>query len=125
MTEMPVQLEEMDAKVTYAEQLQQDTGPVVLINKFNVAPADVERFLETWADDAAFMKQQPGYIATQLHRGSAGSTTFINIAVWESAKALGAAFRSPEFQARAATPTAPSPRPTSLRRSPSPGICVD
>jgi len=38
------------------------------------------RFLQVWADDAAFMKQQPGFISTQLHQGTAGSTTFINAA---------------------------------------------
>jgi len=59
-------------------------------------------FLDVWADDAAFMKQQPGFISTQLHRGTAGSTTFVNVAVWESARALGEAFRSPEFQRRSA-----------------------
>jgi heme-degrading monooxygenase HmoA len=61
---------------------------------------DVDAFLHAWADDAAWFKQQPGYISAQLHRGIAGSTTFVNVAVWESAKALGQAFLSPEFQAR-------------------------
>ena len=65
----------MDDQVTYAQQLQEDDGPVVLINQFNLAPGDAERFLQVWADDAAFMKQQPGFISTQLHRGTAGSTT--------------------------------------------------
>jgi heme-degrading monooxygenase HmoA len=67
-----------------------------------VAPEDAERFLEVWADAAAYMKQQPGFISTQLRRGTAGSTTFINVAVWESANALGQAFRSPDFQAKSA-----------------------
>jgi hypothetical protein len=66
----------MDERTTYMQQLQDDDGPVVLINQFNVAPEDVERFLTVWADDASFMKQQPGFISTQLHRGTAGSTTF-------------------------------------------------
>jgi len=48
------------------------------------------------------MTQQPGCVPTQLHRGTVGSTTFINVAVWESAWALGRAFGSPEFQARLA-----------------------
>src|SRR5262249_10044327 len=99
---MAAQIAEMDDRVTFLQQLQQDTGPVVLINKFNVAPEDADRMLQAWADDAAFMKQQPGFISTQLHRGIAGSTTFVNVAVWESASALGRAFRSPEFQARVA-----------------------
>jgi len=58
-----VQLQEMDERVTFQEQLQQDSGPVVLINRFNVAPGDTELLLHAWADDAAFMKQQPGYIS--------------------------------------------------------------
>jgi quinol monooxygenase YgiN len=86
-----VRLREMDERTTYMQQLQEDTGPVVLINQFNVAPEEVERFLEVWADDAAFMKRQPGFISTQLHRGTAGSTTFMNVAVWESSRALGEA----------------------------------
>src|SRR6266542_5809182 len=97
-----MELREMDERITYMQQLQDDTGPVVLINQFNVAPEDAERFLEVWANDAAFMKQQPGFISTQLHRGTAGSSTFVNVAEWESARALGEAFRSPEFQSRAA-----------------------
>jgi heme-degrading monooxygenase HmoA len=88
----------MDQRVTYMQQLQEDAGPVVLINAFNVAPEDAERFLEVWADDAAHMKQQPGLISTQLHRGTGGSTTFVNVAIWESARALGEAFRTPGFQ---------------------------
>ena len=114
-------LREMDAHVTYLQQLQQDDGPVVLINPFTVAPEDAGRFLDAWADDAAFMKEQPGFISAQLHQGTAGSTTFINVAVWESARALGRAFSSPEFQARLARyPTAPSLPRTCSRRSPSP-----
>jgi antibiotic biosynthesis monooxygenase (ABM) superfamily enzyme len=75
MTPMAVQLQEMDERVTFHQQLGQDTAPVVLINRFNVAPEDAERLVQAWAEDAAFMKQQPGYISTQLHRGIAGSST--------------------------------------------------
>jgi heme-degrading monooxygenase HmoA len=97
-----MKLGEMGDQVTHVQHLQEDDSPVVLINQFNLAPADAARFLEVWADDAAFMKQQPGFISTQLHRGIAGSTTLINVAAWGSARALGVAFRSAEFQARAA-----------------------
>jgi len=71
-----MKLREMDDHVSYAQQLHHDDGPVVLINQFTLAPGDAGLLLEVWADDAAFMKQQPGFIATQLHRGTAGSTTF-------------------------------------------------
>ena len=72
---MPIKLAEMDERVSFREQLQQETGPVVLINTFTVASADADRLLAVWAEDAAFMKQQPGFISTQLHRGIAGSST--------------------------------------------------
>ena len=95
-----MRLREMDDRVTYMEQLRADDGPVVLINVFNVAPEEADRLLEVWAEDAAYMKQQPGFVSTQLHRGTAGSSTFVNVAEWESAAALGRAFASPEFQQR-------------------------
>jgi quinol monooxygenase YgiN len=116
----------MDELVTYREQLQEEDGDVVLINQFNVAPEHVERFLEVWADDATFMKQQPGFISTQLHRGTSGSSTFVNVAVWESARALGRAFQSPEFQARAARyPVDAVVAPHVFKKVAVPGICVD
>jgi heme-degrading monooxygenase HmoA len=95
-----MQLREMDGQVTYMEQLRAGDAPIVLINVFSVAPAEAQRLLEVWAEDAAFMKQQSGFIATQLHRGTAGSCTFVNVAEWESAEALGRAFTSAEFQRR-------------------------
>jgi heme-degrading monooxygenase HmoA len=120
-----VRLREMDERTTFMQQLREDTGPIVLINEFNVAPGDVERFLEVWADDAAFMKQQPGFISTQLHRGTAGSCTFINVAVWESSTALGKAFGSPEFQQRAAHyPDSAVAAPHVFEKVAVPGICV-
>jgi heme-degrading monooxygenase HmoA len=120
-----MKLRDMDRQVTYMQQLQHNNGPVLLINQFNVAPEDSERLLEAWADDAAFMKRQPGFISTQLHRGTAGSTTFVNIAVWESARALGDAFRSPEFQQRLARyPNSTVATPHLFERIAVPGICV-
>jgi heme-degrading monooxygenase HmoA len=122
---MAVKLREMDEQTTYMQQLQEEGGPVVLINQFNVAPDDAERFLEVWPDDAGFMKQQPGFISTQLHRGTAGSSTFLNVAVWESARALGEAFRSPEFQERAARyPDSAVAAPHVFEKVAVPGICV-
>ena len=120
-----MRLREMDERPTYMQQLQQDDGPIVLINQFNVAPEDVDRLLEVWADDAAFMKQQEGFISTQLHRGTAGSCTFMNVAVWESSRALGAAFRLPEFQRRAARyPDSAVAAPPVFQKVAVPGICV-
>ncbi len=120
-----MQLRETDERITYAQQLQEDTGPVVLINQFNVAPEDADRLLEAWAEDAAYMKRQPGFISTQLHRGIAGSTTFVNVAVWESARALGAAFSSPEFQRSVERyPESTVAAPHVFEKVAVPGICV-
>ncbi|CAA9539439.1 MAG: FIG00454697: hypothetical protein [uncultured Thermomicrobiales bacterium] len=122
---MAVKLAEMDPQVTFAEQLQQETGPVVLINTFTVAPEDADRLLAAWAEDAAFMKRQPGFISTQLHRGIAGSTTLVNVAVWESAAALRAAFVSPEFQAHVGRyPDSAVTQPHLFQKVAVPGICV-
>jgi heme-degrading monooxygenase HmoA len=119
-----MQLREMDERVTYLQQLQEDGGrPVVLINVFNVAPEDAERLLEAWADDVAFMKEQAGFISTQLHRGTAGSSTFVNVAEWESARALGKAFGSAEFQQRLARyPASATASPHVFEKVAVPGI---
>jgi heme-degrading monooxygenase HmoA len=123
---MAPQLNQMDERVPFLTQLEEHTGPIVLINKFNVSPGDEQALLDAWADDAAWMKQQPGYISTQLHRGIAGSSTFINIAVWESAHALGKAFGSPEFQARLAHyPDSTTASPHVFEKVAVPGLCVD
>ena len=122
---MAVKLAQMDPRVTFAEQLRQETGPIVLINTFTVAPEDADRLLAVWAEDAAFMKRQPGFISTQMHRGTAGSTTFVNVAVWESAAALRSAFSSPEFQAHIAHyPDSAVTRPHLFEKVAVPGICV-
>ena len=120
-----MRLREIDDQVTYVQQLQEDNGPVVLINQFNLAPGDADQFPELWADDAAFMKQQPGFISTQLHRGTAGSTTYVNVAVWESAQSLRRAFNTPQFQALLARyPDTSTAAPHLFTKVPVPGICL-
>jgi heme-degrading monooxygenase HmoA len=125
---MTVQLEELDAHVTYAQQLEraeQTDGPVVLINIFSTEPGDSEAFLEAWREAATFMKRQPGYIAAQLHRGTASSGAFVNVAIWESAAAHAAAVSSPEIRAVAGRfPADIVSRPHLLQKVAVPGICV-
>lgn len=71
------------------------------------------------------MKRQSGLISTQLHQGIAGSTTFVNIAVWEPAEALGAAFFSPDFQAHVAQyPDSTISKPHVFEKVAVPGICI-
>ncbi len=122
---MLIKLAEMDPHVPFVQQLQQETGPVVLINTFTVAPEDADRLLAVWTEDAAFMKRQPGFISTQLHRGIAGSAVLVNVAVWESAEALRTAFFSPEFQAHVGRyPDSTVTQPHLFEKVAVPGICV-
>jgi heme-degrading monooxygenase HmoA len=93
-----LQLQPLDANVPIFRQLQADQSPVVLVNIFQVADADIPALLKAWADDAAWMKRQPGFISTQLHQGIAGSTVLMNYAVWESVAHFRAAFNHPEFR---------------------------
>lgn len=94
--------EEMDNRVSFRQQLATaaDHGRIVLVNRITVPAGQLDRAIEVWSEDAAFMQRQRGFISTQLHRGVSGSSTLVNVAVWESAGALRRAFTSPEFQRR-------------------------
>ena len=94
--------EELDKIVTLADQMKAQEGPVVLINVFTVDATDEDALLKAWAHDADFMKAQPGYISTQLHKGIAGSSTFVNYANWQDVESFRNAFLNPEFQRRIA-----------------------
>ena len=93
-----VQLKPLDELVPIFHQLNADVSPVVLVNVFTVSESDIPALLKAWEDDANWMKQQPGYISTQLHRGIAGSTVFMNYALWESVAHFRAAFTHPDFK---------------------------
>ncbi len=117
---------EMDKHVTLADQLAQEVGPVIVVNTFQLAPEDVEGFLEAWTAAAAYLKAKPGFISTQLHRGVAGSSTFLNVAVWESVNSFRAAFGDPQFQQTwARYPDSTVASPHLFQKVAVPGICVD
>ena len=120
-----LQLRPLDAEVPIFAQLQADQSPVVLVNIFQVAEADIPSLLEAWAQDAAWMKRQPGYISTQLHRGIAGSTVLMNYAVWESVAQFRAAFNHPEFKAALDQyPSSAIASPHLFTRLSVPNLCV-
>ena len=76
---------EMDENVTLKDQMENHvTGPVILINKFNVDSNEVEQFLKAWKEDATKFKNQSGFVSAQLHKGVGKSHVFINYAVWQS-----------------------------------------
>ena len=116
----------MDTTVTLADQLRDDTdSSVVLINTFVVSAEDADALLDTWSRDAAIMKRQPGFISTQSHRGTAGSGTFLNCAVWQSVAHFREAFANPEFKAQlGAYPDSATVSPHLFRKVEVPGMCV-
>jgi heme-degrading monooxygenase HmoA len=121
-----LQRTEMDAQVSLFDQMSEDVGPVVLINTFTVAPDDAGQLLAAWEADAAYLKTKPGFISTQLHRGIAGSSVFLNYAVWESVETFRNAFGDPQFQATFARyPDSTVASPHLFQKVAVPNICVD
>jgi heme-degrading monooxygenase HmoA len=119
-------LRPLDENVPIQQQLGATASPAVLINIFTVAPADVDGLLAAWEHDANWMKQQPGYISTQLHRGIAGSCTFLNYAVWESVAHFRAAFTNPEFRdALTAYPSSVVASPHLFAKVAVPNLCTN
>jgi quinol monooxygenase YgiN len=83
-----------------------------------VEAQDVEALLKAWETDANWMKKQPGFISTQLHRAIGESHVFMNYAVWQSVEDFRNAFTHPDFQkAIGHYPTALLPRRTCSRSS--------
>ena len=117
---------EMDDRTTVHAQMEQERGPVILVNQFTVEPDEVEQFLSLWAEDAAIMKRQPGFISAQMHKGVGSSRVFLNYAVWESMAQFKRAFNHPEFQAKIRMyPSTVIASPHLFQKIAVPGICVE
>ena len=76
--------------------MAQDTKthqPVTLINAFEVADGQIEDTIRFWEQARAFLKEQPGYISTRLHRALSPDAKFqlVNVAQWQSPEAFRAA----------------------------------
>jgi len=118
-------LRPLDPAFPIDRQLGIDASPVVLVNVFTLDKADEQSFLQVWQDDAAFMKRQPGFIATQLHRAIGESPTYLNYAVWESTAHFRAAFTHPEFRSKiSAYPSSAVASPHLFQKVAVPGVCV-
>ena len=122
-----VKIVEADEKTTLNTQLDADVGgAVILVNKFIVQPEDVEQFLKVFQATTKVMKQQPGFISAQLHRGIAGSSTFFNYAVYESVEHFKRAFNTPEFRSSMANlPPNTMMSPHLFKKVAVPDICVE
>jgi heme-degrading monooxygenase HmoA len=118
-------LRPLDPTFPVERQIALEASPVVLVNIFTLDKADEQAFLRTWQDDALFMKRQPGFISTQLHRAIGESPTYFNYAVWESTAAFRAAFTHPEFRAKLTTyPSSAVASPHLFQKVAIPSICV-
>lgn len=62
------------------------SSEVILINSFEVAPDGVEGAIRTWERVRDFLRTQPGYLDTALHRALDPLTRFplVNVARWQS-----------------------------------------
>ncbi|WP_208642116.1 antibiotic biosynthesis monooxygenase family protein [Rhizobium leguminosarum] len=114
----------MDPAFPIDRQIAIDASAIVLINLFTLDKADEQAFLDAW-QAAAFMKRQPGFISTQMHRAIGESPAYLNYAVWESTADFRAAFSHPEFRAKlSAYPSSAVASPHLFQKVAVPGICV-
>jgi quinol monooxygenase YgiN len=120
-------LVEMDERVGIFTQMEEDVGPVILINKFSVDPKESDQFLKGYAIDNEKFKQQPGFISTQLYKGIGGSGTFVNYAVWESAAHFKRAVNNVmnPNDTMSAFPASTVASPHLFKKVAVQGICVD
>ena len=86
---------------------------VILINPFELPEGtDDEDFLSGWQRAADYLREQPGFVSTRLHRALAPDARFrfINVAEWASPQDCQAAVTSDEFReiAKGAGPGAPA-----------------
>ena len=118
---------EMDESVSVFSQMNEEVGPVILINKFSVDPSESEEFVKGWAEEAKKFKEQPGFISTQLHKGIGRSRIFVNYAVWESVsqfkKAVDEVMNPNDRMTRYPSSTVASPH--LFKKVAVAGICVD
>ena len=71
------------------------------MNPFEVPEGtDDDAFLRGWERAAEYMRQQPGFVNSRLHRALAPDARFrfINVAEWASPDDFQSAVSSPEFR---------------------------
>lgn len=120
-----MELRPLDPAFPIDRQIALDAGPIVLVNVFTLDRADEQILLKAWKVDAEFMKQQPGFISTQLHRAIGENPTYLNYAVWESTAHFRTAFMHPQFrEGLSAYPRSAIASPHLFQKVVVSGICV-
>jgi len=66
---------------------------VILINTFTVPVGAMEESIDMWEKARDFLKYQPGYLSTKLHRSLTANARYqlINVAEWKNAETFKAA----------------------------------
>ena len=119
------QFRPLDQNVPIFQQLDTEASPVILVNMFQVAEAEIPALLKAWENDANWMKRQAGYISTQLHQAIGGSSFLFNYAVWESVAHFSDAFNHPDFKsALQQYPSSTIASPHLFRRITVSNLCV-
>jgi heme oxygenase (mycobilin-producing) len=71
-----------------------------VIVSYEVANEDADRFLDSWEKANEFLRKQPGFVSTALHRAVSANPDFrfVNVSCWESDDAFRAATQSQDFR---------------------------
>lgn len=69
---------------------------ITFVNRFTLT-GEAEEFEKAFDETAEFLRAQPGLIKYTLSRQLDEPTSYVNIALWESADALRAALAHPDF----------------------------
>ena len=91
--------------------MERSVEPVTLINPFEVPANADEDFIARWEKARDFLREQPGYVETRLHRSLRPDARFrfVNIALWDSPRAFQQAMAQPQFREGSAMPYPANP----------------
>lgn len=93
--------------VVHEDGIPDGRDGVVLINAFEVADGEEDRFMTGWDRARELLAAQPGYLGTRLHRSlGPADFRFVEIARWSSPLAFTRARSQPGLQPAAAMPFA-------------------
>jgi heme-degrading monooxygenase HmoA len=76
------------------------TGPVTLINSFQVDPSRDTEFRALWEETSRYFIARPGFVSLRLHRAVNDEAPYrwVNVAVWEREADFRAAHSTDEFR---------------------------
>jgi len=118
-------LRPLDPAFPIEQQFRAAANPVVLVNLFTVAEADILALMAAWEKDATWMKQQPRFLSTQLHRAVGGSCMSMNYALWDSVDHFRSAFTHPDLVSALATyPSSAVAQPHLFTKVAVPNLCA-